>query len=296
MDRTPLGFFREATVGRLAVLMVLLLSLGTLHALTEGPLLPSHRIVGYYGNFYSSKMGILGEYPPEQMLKRLSTELKTWAAADPKTPVIPAIDYIAVVAQKHPGSDGLYRTRMPAGQIKKAIDMASTIKGLAILDVQIGLSTVQAELAHLEPYLRLPHVMLALDPEFSMPSQMPPGKVIGSMDAKAINDAINTLAEIVRTYHLPPKILVIHRFTEPMVRHYQNIKPVPEVQVIMDMDGWGSKAKKLNTYREFIAPEYVEFTGVKLFYKEDLKKPSTGLLSPEQILQFKPTPMFILYQ
>src|SRR5471030_89479 len=68
----------------------------------DTPLLPSHRIVGYYGNFASPRMGVLGEYPPEQMLDMLNKELKKWAAADPKTPVIPAIEYIAVVAQNHP--------------------------------------------------------------------------------------------------------------------------------------------------------------------------------------------------
>ncbi len=264
--------------------------------MAQSPLLPSHRIVGYYGNFYSHKMGILGEYPPEEMLNRLKKEIHNWTQADPKTPVIPAIDYIAVVAQNHPGSDGKYRARMPADQIQKAIDMASQIKGLAILDVQPGLSTVQAEVDHLAPYLALPHVMLALDPEFAMPADTMPGKRIGSMDAKAIDDVINTLAAIVRKNHLPPKILVIHRFTEHMVTHYKNIKTPPEVQIVMDMDGWGSQAKKLNTYRAFIAPEFVEFTGVKLFYKEDLRAPSRGLLTPEQVLKFEPTPAFILYQ
>ena len=29
-----------------------------------GALLPFNRIVAYYGNFYSTKMGVLGEYPP----------------------------------------------------------------------------------------------------------------------------------------------------------------------------------------------------------------------------------------
>src|SRR5471030_1677366 len=121
----------------------------------DTPLLPSHRIVGYYGNFASPRMGVLGEYPPEQMLDMLNKELKKWAAADPKTPVIPAIEYIAVVAQNHPGADGKYRARMPDAQIQKAIALAAKVNGLVILDIQIGFSNVQAEIAHLASYLAL---------------------------------------------------------------------------------------------------------------------------------------------
>ena len=33
-----------------------------------GALLPFHRIVAYYGNFYSTHMGVLGQYPTAQML------------------------------------------------------------------------------------------------------------------------------------------------------------------------------------------------------------------------------------
>ena len=36
-----------------------------------GALLPYKRIVAFYGNLYSKRMGILGELPKEQMLKKL---------------------------------------------------------------------------------------------------------------------------------------------------------------------------------------------------------------------------------
>ncbi len=282
---------------RLTKVLILLIS-GFLSqsAIARDALLPDNRIVAYYGNFESSKMGVLGAYPPEEMLGMLHKELRKWAEADPETSVIPAIDYIAVVAQNHPGHDGKYRSRMPDDQIQKAIDIAKKVNGLVILDIQVGLSDVQSEIEHLAPYLASPHVMVALDPEFAMSDNTPPGKRIGSMDAKDINYAINFMAEIVRKNDLPPKILVVHRFTEHMVTNHKAIKPLPEVQVIMDMDGWGPQSQKTSSYRDFIAPESVQFTGIKLFYKEDLKKPSTGLLSPTQILKLKPTPLFILYQ
>jgi hypothetical protein len=81
-----------------------------------------------------------------------------------------------------------------------------------------------------------------------------------------------------------------------MVTNYQNITPLPEVQVVIDMDGWGPPLKKINTYKAFVAPEPVQFTGFKIFYKNDLKPPSERLLTPGDLLKLTPQPMFIQYQ
>ena len=79
-----------------------------------GALLPFDRIVAYYGNLSSPEMGILGEYPQAQVLQMLASTTEEWQAADRTTPVIPALDYIAVAAQSNPGPDGDYRARMSA--------------------------------------------------------------------------------------------------------------------------------------------------------------------------------------
>lgn len=261
-----------------------------------GALLPFNRIVAYYGNFYSAQMGVLGEYPPDQMLAMLASTTAEWAAADPSTPVIPALDYIAVTAQGSPGADGKYRDRMPASQIEKAIDLADSVNGLVFLDVQVGWSNVETEVPLLAQYLKLPNVELSLDPEFDMEPGAVPDTEIGTMSATDIDWAANYLANIVTQNNLPPKILVVHRFTEDMVTNYQDITPLPQVQVVIDMDGWGSQEKKINTYERIEVAEPVQFTGFKLFYKNDLLPPSTGMLTPQQILQLSPQPSYIQYQ
>ncbi len=261
-----------------------------------GALLPFNRIVAYYGNFYSTAMGVLGQYPPDVMLQKLQAAVAEWQAADPSTPVIPAIDYIAVTAQGSAGADGKYRARMPDSQIEKAISLAAQVHGIVILDVQVGLSNVQTEIPLLKKYLAMPQVNLALDPEFSMKDGMPPGTEIGTMNATDINFAAAFLAQLVRDNNLPPKILVVHRFTEDMVTGYRQIKPLPEVEIVMDMDGWGFPAKKINTYEYVIAPEPVQFTGFKLFYRADLRPPSTRMLTPQEVLKLTPAPSFIQYQ
>lgn len=261
-----------------------------------GAVLPFKRIVAYYGNFYSTRMGVLGEYPTDQMLAMLASTTASWTAADPTTPAIPAIQYIAVVAQGQAGADGTYRARMPDDQIDLALRLANQMHGLLILDVQVGLSTLPKELPLLEKYLKLPNVGLAIDPEFSMKHGERPGTVIGTFDAADVNYAATYLATLVNTYHLPPKVLVVHRFTQAMVTGYSRITPLPEVQIVMDMDGWGSQAKKRGTYTHVIVPEPVQFTGMKLFYKNDLKPPSTGLLTEEEVLSLTPAPIYIQYQ
>ncbi len=261
-----------------------------------GAILPFKRVVAYYGNFYSKRMGVLGEYPTDQMLSMLASTTNMWTAADPNTPAVPAIHYIAVVAQASAGKEGKYILRMPDDQINHALDLANQINGLVFLDVQVGLSTLQHELPQLEKYLKMPQVHLGIDPEFSMKNGERPGTVIGTFDAEDINYAAEYLARLVRDNHLPPKILVVHRFTQAMVTNYKNIQPLPEVQVVIDMDGFGSKDLKKGTYTSVIYPEPVQFTGVKLFYKNDIKPPSTGLFTPEEVLQFTPAPIYIQYQ
>src|SRR5947209_1169242 len=133
-----------------------------------GAILPFKRIVAYYGNLYSKKMGVLGEYPKQEMLHKLMGEVKKWEKADPNLPVIPALHYIAVTAQGSPGKDGKYRYRMPLGQIDTVLNWAKEINGIVFVDVQLGFSDLQSEIPMLEKYLAMPNVHLGIDPEFAM--------------------------------------------------------------------------------------------------------------------------------
>jgi len=261
-----------------------------------GAILPYKRVVAFYGNLYAKKMGILGEIPPKEMLAKLQGECRHWAKADPSTPVQPALHYIAVVAQGDAGKDGKYRYRMPFKQIDSVLVLAKKINAIVFLDVQVALSNIHAELPLFEKYLAMPQVNFGMDPEFSMKDGSKPGKKIGTYDADDINYVSGYLTGIVKKYNLPPKILVVHRFTKKMVTNYKSIKLHPEVQLVMDMDGWGEPELKQGTWRYFIHNEPVQFTGFKLFYKNDLKKAPNHMLTPEEVLKLKPNPIYIQYQ
>ena len=259
-----------------------------------GAILPDRRIVAYYGNPLSKRMGILGEIAPEQMLARLDRELARWNAADPDVPAIPALHLIAVVAHADPGWDGKYRGRVSDEVVERVAEWAERRDALLFLDIQPALSTVQEELPRLEQYLRRPNVHLGLDPEFSMKQGHRPGTRIGTMDAPDINFAMDFLAELVRRYDLPPKVLVVHRFTRNMITNTDRIRLRPEVQVVIHMDGWGPPPLKRQSYEVFVADDPVQFTGFKLFYHNDTKA-GHPLMTPEQILELDPRPLYIQY-
>ena len=261
-----------------------------------GAILPFKTVIAYYGNLYSKQMGILGELPRKQMLEKLQGEIARWKKADSTLELQPALHYIAVTAQLLPGKAGKYRLRMPFHQIDSVLSMAKEINAIVFLDIQVGKSTIQQELPEFEKYLKMPNVHIGIDPEFAMKSAHVPGQAVGVYDAADINFATNYMAKIVKENNLPPKILVVHRFTQGGVTNYKNIKTIPEVQIVMHMDGWGEPARKINTYKSYIHREPVQFTGFKIFYKNDVIRSKARLMTPEELLNLKPRPVYIQYQ
>jgi hypothetical protein len=257
-----------------------------------GSLIPEHRIVAFYGNPLSRRMGVLGELEPDTMLARLERKATEWAAADSGQKVLPALHLIAIVAQGYPGPAKKYRLQMPDSVIERVADWAESRGWLLILDIQPGLSSVEAELPVLIPYLKRPYVHLALDPEFAMKDGHLPGRDwMGNMDASEVNHAVDVLARLVDEQQLPPKMLVVHRFTYNMLKRASLITRDPRVQVVIDMDGYGSPGSKMGAYRWFVVRHPVQYTGFKLFFKND--KP---MLTPEEVLELYPKPMYIQYQ
>lgn len=257
-------------------------------------ILPNKRIIAFYGNPLSTRMGILGEFEPQDMLRRLDEEVSAWNRADPKTPVQPALHLIAEVANPHPGPSGKYRTRMDSAMIEKVYGWAKSRNALLFVDLQIGQSTLPEELPWIEKFLMRPDVHLGIDPEFAMKRTGGiPGKRVGSYDAEDINYAIRFLADLVEKYHLPPKVLVVHRFTQRGLTNYRNIKLDPRVQVVIQMDGFGAPWLKRDSYYSYIKKEPVQFAGWKQFTKPKNDNPRT---SREAILRLWPVPLYIQLQ
>lgn len=260
-----------------------------------GSIFPGSRIIAFYGNPLSKKMGVLGEYSEKEMLAKLDRTTEEWRKSDPSVRTIQALHVIAVVAQGAPGRDGKYKLRMADTLLEKIYNLAHSRTALTFVDLQVGKSTVSEEVPRLEQFLKRPDVHLGLDPEFSMKFGDPPGKKIGTMSAADINFAIDYLAKLVTANHLPPKVLVVHRFTRPMITNYKAIKLDPRVQVVIDMDGWGAPWLKYDSYRDYVAAEPVQYTGFKIFYHNDTKS-GEPILTPAEVLLLTPKPVYIQYQ
>ncbi len=246
----------------------------------------------------STRMGILGELPPAEMLARLDQVVSEWQRADTTTRVQPALHLIAVVAQDRRGDDGMYRLRMDSTVIQRVYNWAQSRQAILFLDVQAGHSTIQQELPRLLPWLARPDIHLGIDPEFYMhydSARRRPGARIGTLTAAEVNHAIEQLAHLVTQYQLPPKVLVIHRFNRGMLRQAGSIRLDPRVQVVINMDGWGQPWVKFDTYANCCVSEPVQFTGFKLFFKHDTRKGDL-LLTPREILALRPRPFYIQYQ
>lgn len=254
-------------------------------------LLPSHRVIAFYGNPRSTRMGILGQIPPAAMMAQLEETAAEWQRADSTIQVRPALHLIVTVAQAAAGRDGMYRLRHGDALVSQVAEWAESKGWLLFLDIQVGRSTVARELEWLVPWLRKPYVHLALDPEFAMPPDGVPGKRIGSLDAKDVNHAIAVLADLVDEEQIPPKLLVIHRFTERMLTNHEAIHLDPRVQVVLDMDGFGTPALKRSIYDHIVTRRPVQFAGLKLFYKND-----HPMMTPAEILTLRPVPVYIQYQ
>ena len=265
-------------------------------ALLPGSILPAKRIITYYGNPLSKRMGALGEYETKDMLCRLKAEAKRWRDADPSIPVQPALHLIAVVAQCDPGKAGKYRMVMPDEIVNKVYGWAKGEKSLLFIDIQTGHEDIRTLLPRFEWILKNPDVHLGIDPEFNLvASKKIPGTKVGTFDASEINYVTGYLKDLVNKYHLPPKVLTVHRFTRKGVTNYRKIVLRPEVQIVMHMDGWGGPHLKRASYKDYVIAEPVQYTGFKLFYHNDTKK-GDPLMTPKDVLRLNPKPVYIMYQ
>jgi hypothetical protein len=202
-----------------------------------------------------------------------------------------AFELIAVIATAAPGDDGRYRARQPREVIDRYLAAARRAGAILILDIQPGRSDFVTEARALSRYLVQPDVGIALDPEWRMRPDEVPGQVIGSVDAAEVNRVTAWLSGIARRRGLPDKLVIVHQFTDGMIRRRAALRTRPGLDQVLNADGVGPAALKTASYRRAIRDRQGFRTGVKLFYEED-----TGLMSPAQVLALRPSPEVVIYE
>ena len=256
-----------------------------------GGMLPEHRILLYYGFAGNPNMGILGEYEPEQVLELLQEEAENYRAADPDRPVKIGFELIASVAQGSPGPENLYIADTPGTVLDTYTQFTADNDMLLFLDVQMGFKEPIDDYSGLERWIVEPHVHLGIDPEFHMRGDELPGQDIGQVTAAEVTEAQHWLADLAATNQVPRKVLIVHQFHPSMIEDKDQIAPVNGVDLVIDMDGWGSPADKQRTYDITITQEPIEYHGVKLFYQLD-----DPLMTAEEVLALDPSPDLVIYQ
>lgn len=250
------------------------------------------RVVSLYGYPSVPTMGALGEVTPDEAAARVGALVAIHRASAPQTRVTGALHLIVAVAEVRPGPDGSYLARLDPAVIDRYLAAARAHDLLLYLDVQIGWGDPLEEARRLEPFLRDPDVQLSLDPEFATKrAGVAPGKVLGTLDAADVNRVQAYLASLVRQNGLPPKMLVLHQFVDSMLSQPDRYDRLPEVEIAIDMDGYGSVRSKLDHYEQFSLAPYSARPGIKLFYRWD-----APVLTPEQLSALAQPPGLVIYQ
>jgi hypothetical protein len=252
--------------------------------------LPEHRVVAHYGAPQAEALGILGIGTPAAAGVRLQRQARRYAGPG-RRPVLPAMELIAVIVNAGPGRDGKFRSRQRRAVILRYLAAARKARALLILDVQPGRSHFVTEARALAEFLVEPDVGLALDPEWRMAPGQFPGRVIGSVDAAEVNQVTEWLSGLVARRRLPDKLVVVHQFTDGMIRRRGGLRSRPGIDLVLNADGFGTASAKINTYRRVTRDRRGLHAGLKLFFVED-----TGLMSPAQVMRLRPPPELVIYE
>lgn len=252
--------------------------------------LATHQVVSYYGYPEVGVMGELGLHDPVTAAERVRQLAAEYDALNGSRDTVGALHLIVDVAQAGPTDDGLYLDKMPKQQIAEYVEVARDFGILLFLDLQIGWSDPLEDTKRLEWFLREPFVHLALDPEFATQRfGYAPGQVIGALDADEVNGVQAYLADLVAGAGIPPKLLVLHQFKPRMLIEPERFDDVPEVEITIDMDGFGGAGAKISGFERYARADYAERSAFKLFYHWDLP-----VLSIQQIVDLDVD--YVIYQ
>ena len=252
---------------------------------------PDRRLVAMYGHPVSVGLGVLGEQGPTEGVERLGSIVAGYDADGLR--ILPTFEIIATVASAAPGPAGDYSAVTALDVIEPWVEIAAANDLYVVLDLQPGRTDFLTQAKIYEEFLRLPHVGLALDPEWRLKPNQVHMVQIGTVDAAEINEVSEWLAGLVREEALPQKLLILHQFHVSMITNRHRIETPRELAVLIHMDGHGSPRTKQHTWDLLTtAPDADGFYwGWKIFYDED-----SPMATPEQVLDLTPTPVFVSFQ
>ena len=261
-------------------------------ARNAGGVVAERQVIAYYGHPYSRYMGILGESPIEEMAADLLVRASEYDAINGPIGVAPAFHIIYGTVYED-ATIGILRE----AKLLEYIEFAGEHDIIVFLDHQIGRYTVDDAIASMLPYLAYDHVHLAIDPEWATTA---PGQVIGGIHAEDLNRAQETISNYLIENNIDgPKMLVVHQFNWRMIGERELVRTdYPGVQLIHNADGFGRPADKYVSWEFNVRASNMPLKGFKLFYPKSWRDGGYDdpILSPLEVLQLEPIPVYIQYQ
>ena len=252
------------------------------------------RYLAYYGHPETDGLGVLGEQGPAETLEKMQGFVGEYGADGAQ--VIPTFEMIASVASSGPTDDSDYSYEWPIETFQPWVDFAGENEAYVVLDLQSGRDDFLSQAVQYEALLKLPHVGLALDPEWRLKDDQVHLEQIGSVAAAEVNQVIDWLGDLVRDNGLPQKMLIVHQFRLSMITERGDLKQRPEIQLVIQMDGEGGdgESSKDATYRTISeGTEDAHWAwGWKNFFDEDLPGPP----APASVITKEPPLIYISYQ
>ncbi len=256
--------------------------------------LPGKTYVALYGHPGSTALGVLGEQDGPATIERAAAIASEYDSLIDQ-PVVPALEIIATVASAQAGKDGNYSNEVSPDALRELVDLAGENGQYVVIDLQPGRTDFLTQAKLYEELLVLPHVGLALDPEWRIGANQVHLVQIGHVEVAEVNQVATWLADLVKENNLPQKMLILHQFQVQMLRDVNDVdQSRSEIAVLIHVDGQGPQPTKQATWRTLHTnASTVKYWGWKNFYDEDIPGP----LSPaDTMTKVDPVPDFISYQ
>jgi hypothetical protein len=256
-------------------------------------LFPQRMMVALYGTPGTGALGVLGEQGLEESIQRARDTAAPYEGLVDAT-VVPAFEIIATVASSAAGPDGDYSAESDVETLRPWVQAAGEAGIYVVLDLQPGRTDFLSQARLYEPLLELPHVGLALDPEWRLRPDQVHLTQIGQVGIDEVNQVVTWLADLTRDRARPQKLLVLHQFQVRMVVDRERLDTSrEELAIMVHVDGQGTQPMKQTTWQVLHQDAPAPITwGWKNFYDED-----SPTLTPDQtIAQVLPTPQLVTYQ
>ena len=254
--------------------------------------LEDRRIVALYGSPGAPPLGILGEQDLEATIARAREFAAGYEDAADGRIVVPGFDVIATVASSGPEPTGDYSRRVPIERLRPLVERAGEEGMAVILDLQSGRTDFLTQAREYEELLLLPHVHLALDPEWRIGPTERHLQRIGSVEAAEVQQVADWLAALVRRELLPQKVLMLHQFVLTMLPDRDTVVVPPELVGVVHVDGQGPLPTKDRTYAAMTDGAEERWAwGWKNFTRID-----EPMATPERTLDRTPVPLVVTYQ